>query len=106
MKESELRAHAICSICKKKIGASGLPMFYRLKIERFGVKLDAMRRQDGLTALLNGHARLAMVMGTDEDMAIPAMDPLTLVICEACAGEPTQYWVPRLAGYESTVEKV
>lgn len=47
MKERELRAHAVCSLCRKKIGDSGMPLFYRLTVERFGVKVDAARRQAG-----------------------------------------------------------
>jgi hypothetical protein len=37
LKESELRKHAVCSLCKKKILANGLPFFWRVKIERFGL---------------------------------------------------------------------
>ena len=103
MKEGELRKHSTCSLCKQKIGKSGLPLFYRLTIERFGVKMDAVERQTGLAMMLGGNGFLAGVMGPDEDMAMPLMDKLTLVICELCAGEPTNFWVHRLAETESTV---
>lgn len=103
MKEKELRDHCICSLCKQRIGNTVLPLFYRVTIERFGVKLDAVRRQTGLEMMLNGCVPLAMVMGTDEEMAVPLMDKLTLVICESCAGEPTEFQVHRLAECESTV---
>lgn len=83
MKEHELRQHATCSLCQHKIGG-GLPLFYRLTIERFGINLDAVRRQSGL-AVAMGHAVLAQVMGPDEDMAQPVMDKLTLVVCEDCS---------------------
>lgn len=66
MKEQELRAHATCSLCRQKIGASGLPLFYRLTVERFGVKLDAVRRQAGLEMMLGGAVRIAQAMGIDE----------------------------------------
>lgn len=87
MKESELRKHSICSLCRKKIGEFGLPLFWRVSIERFGVDLKAIRRQDGLTAFLGGHAGLAMVMGPDKDLAKPLMDKITLTVCENCAVE-------------------
>ena len=103
MKEKELRAHSVCSICRQKIGASGLPLFYRLTIERFGVDMSAVSRQTGLAMMLNGNGYLAGVMGRDEDMATPIMEKLTLVVCELCAGEATSFWVHRLAEYETTV---
>lgn len=103
MKEQELRAHATCSLCRQKIGASGVPLFYRLTIERFGVKLDAVRRQTGLAMLLNGNGVIARVMGPDEDMAMPVMDPLVLVVCESCSTEP-RHCVAGLAEIESTVK--
>lgn len=85
MKEAELRAHATCSLCRKKIGATGVPLFYRLTVERFGVKLDAVRRQAGLEMVLGRHVRIAQAMGIDEDLAIPVMEPLVLVVCEVCS---------------------
>ena len=85
MKELELRQHATCSLCNQPIGASGLPLFYVVKVERFGVKLDAVRRQDGLTALLGGHAGLAQVMGTDAEMTETLMPERTLTVCETCS---------------------
>ena len=99
MNEQELRKHAKCSLCKRKILESGMPLFYRLTVERFGVKLDAVKRQAGLEALLNGHVRIAQVMGADEEMAMPIMDALTIVVCESCStGE--RHCVAALAEHE------
>ena len=89
MKEKELREAADCALCGKKIGASGIPMFWRVTIERHGVKLDAVQRQQGLTMMLGGHAGLAMVMGADEEMTIPMMDPVTITVCEDCGTKNT-----------------
>lgn len=72
MKERELREHATCSLCRQKI-------------ERFGLDLAAAQRQHGLGLMLGGP--LAMVMGPDEDLATPMMEPLTLTVCETCASE-------------------
>jgi hypothetical protein len=103
MKERELRAHATCSMCRKKIGESGMPLFYRVTIERFGVKLDAVRRQTGLEMMLNGHVAIAQAMSPDEDMAVPVMEKLVLVVCETCS-TMRSCCVASLAERESTVE--
>ena len=104
MKERELRAHAVCSLCRKKIGESGVPLFYRVTLERFGVKLDAVRRQTGLEMMLNGHVAIAQAMGPDEDMAVPVMEKVVLVVCESCSTSLEPCCVARLAELESTVE--
>ena len=85
MKEKELRENAECNLCHKKIGESGIPMFWTVKIERHGVVLKATRRQQGFGMMIG--AELAMVMGPDEDMTIPMMEPLTLTVCETCGCE-------------------
>ena len=87
MKEKELRKHAICSLCREKILAGGIPLFYRVTIERFGVRLSAVERQQGLTMMLSGSAVLAAVMGPNEDMAQSLMEPLVLTVCENCSTE-------------------
>ena len=38
MKEAELRRYATCSLCGQKIGHTGLPLFWTVTIERFGVE--------------------------------------------------------------------
>ncbi len=84
MKEQELRKHATCNVCRNPIGASGLPLFYTVEIARYGVKLDAVRRQDGLGAML-GNSRLAQVMGPDEEMTETVMEPVKITVCENCS---------------------
>lgn len=85
MKEEELRKHCLCSLCGEKIMArGGLPLFYRVTVERFGINLRAAQRQDGLAQFL-GHTQLARIMGPDEDIASPLMEPLVLTVCETCS---------------------
>lgn len=84
MKEAELRKYAKCSICGRLIGHTGLPLFWTVRIERFGIDMRAVQRQDGLSAFL-GSASLAGVMGPNEDMAQRLMEPVTLSVCETCA---------------------
>jgi hypothetical protein len=86
MKEAELRKHAVCSICKKKIGHTGVPLFWTVDIKRHGIKMPAVRRQDGLTALLNGHAALSHALGPNEEMT-KVIASAALTVCEECAFE-------------------
>jgi len=62
-----------------------------VKLVRHGIHLDAVRRQDGLTAMLDGHAGLAMVMGRDEEMT-QVLSERTITVCETCAAKPTSVY--------------
>jgi hypothetical protein len=84
MKEMELRKHATCALCGNRILASGIPLFWRVTVERFGVDLRALERQQGRAMMFNGNATLAYHMGPDEDMAKPLMPPVVLTVCEPC----------------------
>lgn len=84
MKEAELRQHSTCALCREKVGAAGVPLFWRVTVERFGIDLAAARRQDGLAAFL-GSPVLANIMGDDADLAKPLMEPKALTVCEKCA---------------------
>ena len=86
MKEKELREAANCALCKKPIGHTGIPLFWRVRFQRYGVKIDAVKRQQGLTMMLGGHGLLAQVMGPDEDMA-EKMFENEITVCETCATE-------------------
>ena len=86
MKEKELREHATCSICKKKIGHTNLPLFWTVVVERHGINLSAIRRGDALGVYL-GSSTLAEVMGTSEEMTETLLGPIKLTVCEVCAGE-------------------
>lgn len=87
MKESELRECATCRRCGNKIMSSGVPLFWRVTIERFGIDLQAATRQQGLSMML-GSPVLAMHMGPDEDLAKPVMEKVKVVLCESCCTEP------------------
>ena len=84
MKRAELLQHAKCTICDKGIGHTRVPLFWRITIERFGVDLNAVQRQDGLGAFL-GSSALGAIMGPDEDLASPVMDAKVATLCEECA---------------------
>jgi hypothetical protein len=84
MKEQELRQRTECANCHKKIGHTGLPLFWVLKIERHAIDIEAVKRQDGLAAMLGGNAILAHVMGTDAEMT-KMMESVEITLCESCA---------------------
>jgi hypothetical protein len=84
MKAAELRQHQTCGLCHKKVLHTGLPLFWRVTVERFGVDMRAVLRADGLAAML-GSGALAAAMGPDEDLATPVGEPSVLAVCEHCA---------------------
>lgn len=84
MKRAELLKHATCNLCGKPVGHTGIPLFWKVTVERFGVDLRAVQRQDALGTFV-GSQILGAVMGPDEDLAKPMMDkPAIATVCEAC----------------------
>lgn len=96
MKRAELLKHSQCNLCGHKIGHTALPLFWRVTVERFGVDLQALRRADGF-ALTIGSADIASLMGPDEDLARPVMQPVVLTVCEQCAVAPDALPIAALA---------
>ena len=84
MNESELRTHANCSRCAKKIGESGI-LFATLLQRDYILNASAIRRQTGLGLMLG--AGLAMHMGPDEDLTIEAPEAVDLTLCAICRAE-------------------
>lgn len=85
MREDELRKHAECSNCRKPIGHTGLPLFWTVKIQRHGLKVDALQRNTGLTMFFGGNAQMARIMGADEELTQPIMNEEEFTLCEDCA---------------------
>jgi hypothetical protein len=76
-----------CAICHKGLMHAGIPLFYRIKLQRFGLDKQAIQRQTGLEMMLGRAAALAAVMGPNEDIAQPIDEPRTILICEMCTHE-------------------
>ena len=85
MKERELREHAKCDVCQKKLGETGLPIFWVVTAERHGLDVNAIQRQQGLTMMMNGNAAIAAAMGPDEEMTVQLMPPTKVTVCEICS---------------------
>lgn len=84
MKEQELREAAECAACRKKIGATGLPIFHRLTLQSYGLNSGALQRQSGLEQMM-GNVALAQVMGVNEDLATEIGEPTTITVCMDCS---------------------
>ncbi len=87
MKQKDIKP---CSKCGKGVMHTGLPLFWKISIMRYGIDIDAVKRQSGLEMMLDGHATLANVMGPDEDIAKPVTGKMiNITLCEHCAMENT-----------------
>lgn len=101
MKQDELKKHTKCSMCGEGIARSGLPLFSVVTFQRYGLNMQAIRRQDGLSAFI-GHSEIASVMGPNEDMAKPIGGPVKSTVCETCLMKP--YLLARLMGSDDEDE--
>lgn len=82
---------------------TGLPLFYRVKMQRFGVDLRAVQEQHGLEMML-GNAALASIMGPDRDIATPITEEFTVLLCENCADASLEASIPRMI--EGEMERI
>jgi len=87
MKEKELREAAVCGLCNKNFGETGLPYFYRVEIKCYGVDQEAINRQAGLTAIIGDIG--AAAMGLDEDLAT-VINKTAITVCADCFAIPLQ----------------
>lgn len=84
MNQSELQKATICGLCRKPFGHTGLPLFWRVRIERHGVEMDKVRRQDALATLV-GSQGIASALSPFDQMTQPMMEPVEITVCETCA---------------------
>lgn len=81
-----------CALCGQGVMHAGVPLFWRIRLERMGVDMAAVRREVGMELLMGGHVALARVMGPNEDIGVPVGEARTIVVCESCAGEETSVY--------------
>ena len=102
--ESLEREHIkACGICGKGVLHSGLPLCYRVTIERLGFDLQAIQQAHGLELML-GNAALANVMGPTREFAKPFIEPIQFLVCETCSTGET-HCVAALAEMNEPEEK-
>lgn len=78
-----------CAFCGKGVMHTGLPLFWRVCIERMGVDLVAAQRQHGMEVFFGGNVGIADVFNDGAPIANPLQDSeKTILICERCAMEP------------------
>lgn len=88
MKSDELRP---CALCGHGVGHTGLPLFWRVTTERFGIERHAVNQAAGMEQIFGGAVALARVC-SDPDIAAPIGEQRTLLVCEACAGQATSIY--------------
>jgi hypothetical protein len=79
-----------CGVCDKGVAHNRDLIFFRVSVERFVLDPGAIQQAQGLEMMLGGGnmgAALADIMGTDEDLAKPLGEKLTIFLCQGCAVE-------------------
>lgn len=74
-----------CCRCGRGVMHAGMPLFFRITIERMGIDARAVQRQAGLEMMLGGHAAIAHAMGPNDDIGLPIGDAGKGLICHGCA---------------------
>jgi hypothetical protein len=83
VKEEEVRKHIFCDRCGRRVAVNSKTSFYVVKIEKYELDTEALRRNAALVEMLGGSVSLARAMGPDEDMAKPVKEK-ELTLCGDC----------------------
>lgn len=67
---------------------TGLPIFYRVTVERMAVDLKAVQQRAGLEMYFGGSAALADVFAPTTEIANPLFQAATILVCDRCAIDP------------------
>lgn len=76
-----------CARCGKGMMHTGLPLFYRVTIQRMAIDMREVHRADGMEKFFAGHVGIARVFH-DPDIGIPFAESVTVLVCETCANQP------------------
>lgn len=88
LKAADLRP---CALCGQGVMHTGVPLFWRISLQRMGVDRLAVQQAAGMETFFGGALALARVF-SDPDIANPFGEGRTILVCEACAGEPTSVY--------------
>lgn len=75
-----------CARCHKGVMHTGLPLFWRVSIERMGIDVRAVERTHGMDLQIG--PALSAIMGPDDALAKPIGPVDQVFVCESCALEP------------------
>lgn len=75
-----------CAICGKGMMHTGLPLFWRVRIQRMGIDVREVERAHGMEQFMGGNVAIARVFH-DPDVGIPIREPIEVLLCETCATE-------------------
>ncbi|MBI5205418.1 MAG: hypothetical protein HZA11_10925 [Nitrospirae bacterium] len=84
-----------CAVCGKGVMHTGLPLFWAISVQRFGIDMSAVHKQAGLEMML-GSPVLASIMGPDEDLAKHVMEKIEVILCEECIDTRIPILIERL----------
>ena len=75
-----------CAICGKGVAHTGVPLFYRVRIERMGIDHRAVQHASGMEQYFGGAVAIARVFA-DPEIASRIGDETTILVCESCSVE-------------------
>ena len=97
MNEAELSNHLTCNNCGMLVTACGLPLFWKLTVERHGINAEKLRSSVSMSNIV-GNYGIAKAMGlTPDDVTQPMMDAKVVTLCDSCAIDPDCMPVAALA---------
>jgi hypothetical protein len=77
-----------CRLCGKGVAHTGLPLFWRVRIERMGIDHTAVVQTDAMERHFMGNVAIARAF-QDPEIAKPIGDAVQVLVCEDCALKPT-----------------
>ena len=80
-----------CAGCGRGVAHTGLPLFWRVKLERMGINHRAVQQADAMERYMGGAVALARVF-EDPEIAKPieGIEAKTVLVCEQCAIAPNK----------------
>jgi len=82
-----------CVCCRQGLMHDRAMTFFRIRLTRFILDMQAIRRQHGLEMSFEPAPMLASIMGPDPDLALPLDPGFEALICEGCAMKSTVWEV-------------
>lgn len=76
-----------CLMCGKGVMHTGIPLFYRVKLERFGVLANEVRRVAAMEQFMGGNVGIARAFH-DPELTQTMMPEVSGLVCETCSMKP------------------